>query len=431
MKTDLHLDIDSSGFLEETLGAAGIARADVLALSPRLDPLRQRLRRWHDGTEPSFFGLPYAGDTDAIAARARAHAQRFRQTVVFGIGGSSLGGEMLVRILGHGEHPVRFFDNIDPGSLIELTQINWRETGLLVISKSGATAETLCQLLSLLPQLERELGPQGLRDHVQVVTENRAGPLFKLAERLGLEVVAHPPVGGRYSVLSVVGLLPAAIAGVDIHALLAGARRMAERCRDDGMQTNPAFWNGACQYLHGERARALSVYMTYCDRLRPVLRWLRQLWAESLGKRNSKGRACGLTPVEAYGVTDQHSQLQLYLAGPDDKQFTFFTDPALHRNGIRIPERFTDIPEIGALAGHTMGELFAAELEATRLTLTRRGRPNRVLRLASDNPEAIGELILLLEVETVVVAELFGVDPFDQPAVEEGKVLARDYLKKY
>ena len=431
MKTDLHLDIDSNGFLGETLGAAGIARADVLALSPRLDPLRQRLRRWHDNAEPSFFSLPYAGDADAIAARARAHAQRFRQTVVFGIGGSSLGGEMLVRILGQGDHPVRFFDNIDPGSLIELTQIDWRETGLLVVSKSGATAETLCQLLSLLPQLERDLGPQGLREHVRVITENRAGPLFKLAERLGLEILAHPPVGGRYSVLSVVGLLPAAIAGVDIHALLAGARRMAERCLADDMESNPAFWNGACQYLHAERARTLSVHMAYCDRLRPVLRWLRQLWAESLGKHDRDGRARGLTPIEAYGVTDQHSQLQLYLAGPDDKQFTFFTSPALHRSGIRIPERFSDIPEIGALAGHTMGELFAAEFEATRLTLTRHGRPNRAIRLAPDNPEAIGELILLLETETVVVAELLGVDPFDQPAVEEGKVLARECIKKF
>jgi glucose-6-phosphate isomerase len=217
-------------------------------------------------------------------------------------------------------------------------------------------------------------------------------------------------------VLSVVGLLPAAIAGVDIHALLAGARRMAERCLADDMESNPAFWNGACQYLHAERARTLSVHMAYCDRLRPVLRWLRQLWAESLGKHDRDGRARGLTPIEAYGVTDQHSQLQLYLAGPDDKQFTFFTSPALHRSGIRIPERFSDIPEIGALAGHT---------------LTRHGRPNRAIRLAPDNPEAIGELILLLETETVVVAELLGVDPFDQPAVEEGKVLARECIKKF
>ena len=171
--------------------------------------------------------------------------------------------------------------------------------------------------------------------------------------------------------------------------------------------------------------------MTYCDRLRPELRWFRQLWAESLGKHDRHGRARGLTPVLAHGVTDQHSQLQLYLAGPDDKQFTFLTSPSLSRSGTRIPERFMDIPEVAILAGHTMGELFAAEFESIRTTLTRHGRPHRTLALMPDDPFALGELIVLIEMETVVVAELLGVDPFDQPAVEEGKVLAREYLKHF
>jgi glucose-6-phosphate isomerase len=427
------LDIDPSHLLVSRLGDAGIDPARIHELSPRLDALRQRLKDWHAGRSPSFLSLPYARDTAAISDRARRLVQRFRQTIVFGIGGSSLGGEMLVRVLGDPDkgHAVRFFDNIDPSSLIELTQINWSETCLLVISKSGTTAETLCQLLSLLPTVEKQLGERSLRDHVLVITENPSGPLAQIADRLGLEIIPHPPVGGRYSVLSVVGLLPAAIGGVDIARLLTGARAMAERCLSGSMEANPAFWNGACQYLHAERGRTLSVYMTYCDRLRPVMRWFRQLWAESLGKRDAAGRLRGLTPVEAYGVTDQHSQLQLYLAGPDDKQFTFLTNPSLHQSGIRIPDRFTDIPEVAVLAGHTMGELFAAEFEAIRTTLTRNHRPHRTLRMRPDDPAALGELILLIEVETVVVAELLGVDPFDQPAVEEGKVLAREYIKKF
>lgn len=429
--TTLAIEYDS--MLSSQLGAAGIEAESVRALSPRLDPLRRRLPDWRAGRVSSFLALPYAAGTAGIAARGRDIAARFRQTVVFGIGGSSLGGEMLVRILDDSstDHPVRFYDNIDPASLIELTQINWAETCLLVISKSGTTAETLCQFLSLLPTLEKQVGSQNLRRHVLVVTENRNGPLYRLAERLGLEVISHPPVGGRFSVLSVVGLLPAAIAGVDIEQLLSGARAMAERCVQDDMETNPAFWNGACQYLHAERGRTLSVHMTYCDRLQPVMRWFRQLWAESLGKHDAAGRSRGLTPVEAYGVTDQHSQLQLYLAGPDDKQFTFLTSPAPHTSGFRIPERFTDIPEVAALAGHTMGELFAAEFEAIRTTLTRNRRPHRTLKLRPDDPAALGELIMLLEMETVVVAELLGVDPFDQPAVEEGKILAREYIKKF
>jgi glucose-6-phosphate isomerase len=433
MTNQIPLAIENDTLLSSSLGPAGIAPETVHALSPRLDALRRRLPDWRAGRVPSFLSLPYAADTAALAARGRDIAARLRQTVVFGIGGSSLGGEMLVRILSDPgrDHPVRFYDNIDPASLIELTQINWAETCLLVVSKSGTTAETLCQFLSLLPTIEKQIGVRNLPHHVYVITENRDGPLFQLAGRLGLEVIPHPPVGGRYSVLSVVGLLPAAIAGVDIEQLLAGGRAMAERCGQNSMESNPAFWNGACQYLHAERGRTLSVHMTYCDRLRPVLRWFRQLWAESLGKHDAAGRARGLTPVEAYGVTDQHSQLQLYLAGPDDKQFTFLTSPALHRSGLRIPERFADIPEVAALAGHTMGELFAAEFEAIRTTLTRNHRPHRTLRLRPDDPAALGELIVLFEMETVVVAELLGVDPFDQPAVEEGMILAREYIKTF
>jgi glucose-6-phosphate isomerase len=427
------LTIENNTLLSTHLGPAGIDPESVRALSPRLDSLRRRVPDWHAGRVPSFLGLPYATDIGAIAQRGRDIASRLRQTVVFGIGGSSLGGEMLVRILSDPgrDHPVHFYDNIDPASLIELTQVNWAETCLLVVSKSGTTPETLCQFLSLLPTIEKQIGSLNLPRHIFVITENRAGPLYQLAVRLGLEIIPHPPVGGRYSVLSVVGLLPAAIAGVDIQQLLAGARAMAERCVLDDMESNPAFWNGACQYLHAERGRTLSVHMTYCDRLRPVMRWFRQLWAESLGKHDAAGRERGLTPVEAYGVTDQHSQLQLYLAGPDDKQFTFLTSPVLHKSGVRIPDRFADIPEVAALAGHTMGELFTAEFEAIRTTLTRNCRPHRTLRLPPDDPAALGELILLFEMETVVVAELLGVDPFDQPAVEEGKILAREYIKSF
>ena len=293
-------------------------RAAILALSPRLDGLRQQLQDWRRGQPVSFYHLPYVDDTRAIGEHAARITQRFKRTVVFGIGGSSLGGEMLVRCLGTKAHPVRFFDNIDPSTLAELEQTDWRSTALLVISKSGNTAETLAQFLSLLPRLEANLGPE-FREHVQVITENHDGALEKIARELGVEIVLHPPVGGRYSVLSVVGLLPAAIAGVDIAALLAGARSMAEACSQDDMLENPAFLNGAAQYLHAEHGRQICVFMPYVDRLRPLGLWYRQLWAESLGKHDPEGRACGLTPTLALGVTDQHSQLQLFLDANEAK----------------------------------------------------------------------------------------------------------------
>lgn len=401
----------------------------ISELSPRLDVLRRQLRDWRRGEPASFYHLPFVDDTSAIQERATRITQRFARTIVFGIGGSSLGGEMLVRNLGNTTHPVRFFDNIDPTTLSELERIDWRNSSLLIISKSGNTAETLSQFLSLLPRLEAELGNL-LREHVLVITENRDGALAQIATQLGLEILAHPPVGGRFSVLSIVGLLPAAIGGVDVKALLAGARAMAEECAQDDILKNPAFFNGAAQYLHAERGRRICIFMPYADRLRPLGLWYRQLWAESLGKKDPDGRACGLTPALAMGVTDQHSQLQLYLDGPDDKQFTLLANPNFRKRGTRIPARFTELPAVAPLAGHTTGELMLAEFRATRETLTRHARPNRTILLDAHDPMAIGALILLLELETVVVARLLNIDPFDQPAVEESKVLAREYLKR-
>ena len=418
--------LDSATLVNPDVGVTG---SDILALSPRLDVLRQRLRHWRQGQPPTFLHFPHREDVRAIIEHGSHIAGRFARTVVFGIGGASLGGETLVRSLGNRKHTIRFFDNIDPSTLAELDTLDWSTTALIVISKSGETAETLMQFLSLLPRLEERLGTR-LREHVTVITENREGALWQLASTLDLNVLAHPPVGGRFSVLSLVGLLPAAIAGVDITALLSGARAMAEHCATDSIESNPAFFQASAQYLHAQRGRRICVFMPYADRLRPLGQWYRQLLAESLGKHNHSGQAQGVTPTLAMGVTDQHSQLQLYLDGSDDKQFTLLSDPSLQREGARVPERFGQLPAVQPLIGHTTGELLLAEYRATRETLTRHARPNRAIALDTRDPAALGALILLLELETIVIAELLQVDPFDQPAVEEGKRLAREYLKK-
>lgn len=408
--------------------AVGVIDSEIRALSPRFGALRARLHAWRQGRPASFLSLPFSGDAHEIAAHGARIGARFARTVVFGIGGSSLGGETLVHCLGNNVHPVRFFDNIDPGTLAELDALDWTTTALIVISKSGETAETLAQFLGQLPRLEAQLGNR-LAEHVTVVTENPAGALWQLATALGLKVLPHPPVGGRFSVLSVVGLLPAAIAGVDIAALLSGARAMAEQCLDANTDSNLAFFQAAAQYLHAQRGRHICVFMPYVDRLRPLGLWYRQLLAESLGKRDRNGRAQGLTPALAMGVTDQHSQLQLYLDGPDDKQFTLLSDSTLQHEGARVPERFGQLPAVQTLIGHSTGELLHAEYRATRETLTRHHRPNRAIALDSRDPAALGALLMLLELETVAIAELLQVDAFDQPAVEEGKRLAREYLK--
>jgi glucose-6-phosphate isomerase len=276
--------------------------------------------------------------------------------------------------------------------------------------------------------MERYLTDEGVREHTIFITENQEGALAEIGRRLNIPAIEHPPVGGRFSVLSVVGLLPANIVGVDIDGLLEGARSMARRCAQTGMMENPAFINGATHYLHAQRGRSITLMMPYSDNMRLIVNWFRQLWAESLGKVDGNGVFRGMTPTEAHGVTDQHSQLQLLLDGPDDKLTTFLTDPSQIYEGNRIPMRFHDIPAITPLAGHTIGELFISELKATRTSMTNRHRPNRTIALQDRDAYALGELIILLEMETVVVGELLGIDPFDQPAVEESKVLTRKYL---
>ena len=424
MKSMPGMELDSATLLGS---GTGVKEDDVCALAHRLAGLAAKLRAGRDGRFSSFVHLPYRDDIGAIAARGARIATRYARTVVFGIGGSSLGGETLVHCLGNPKHLVRFFDNIDPSTLAELDSYDWATTALIVISKSGETAETLAQFLSILPKLEAQLGKR-LCEHVSVISENPSGTLWQLATALGLEVIPHPPVGGRFAALSVVGLLPAAIAGVDIVAVIAGARSMVERCVNENIDSNPAFFQAAAQYLHLQRGRHICVFMPYVDRLRSLGLWYRQLLGESLGKRDRTGQAHGLTPAIALGVTDQHSQLQLYLDGPDDKQYTFLVNPRLQHEGLRIPEQFETLAAVKPLVGHTTGELLQAEYHATRETLTRHHRPTRSFALDTHDPAAVGALMQLLEIEIVAMAELLQVDPFDQPAVEEGKRLAREYL---
>ena len=431
MTTLSRISINNDGFFQETLGDTGITAHQIEALSPRLDGLRQKIVQWSEPDSVNFFNLPVTNGLADIKKLGQEILQNFKRTVVFGIGGSSLGGEMLINTLGGGDHhDVSFYDNVDPNTLAKLDKVSWKDSCLLVISKSGNTAETLSQFLTVLPTMNRVLGKDGVQQHTRFITENEEGALFELGQRLGIPVVPHPSVGGRFSVLSVVGLLPAYIGGVDVDAVVDGAHAMAQRCSDPDINKNPAFFNGAAQYLHAEQGRTLSVHMPYADNLRMLINWFRQLWAESLGKVDSADNHKGMTPVAAHGVTDQHSQLQLYLDGPDDKQITFFCSSGAQHLGHTIPSEFQDIPAIAPLAGHTTGELFTAEFQATRTTLSRKGRPNRTISLHERDAFAIGELIMLFEMETVVVAELMAIDPFDQPAVEESKVLTRQYLSE-
>ncbi|MBF0357470.1 MAG: hypothetical protein HQL70_02610 [Magnetococcales bacterium] len=397
--------------------------------SELLSRVQQHIRGWQKGNLPPFMALLDDNSVLKTTKKWRKKiSKRAERLIVFGIGGSSLGADMLVNGLKSKKGlPVEFYDNVDPYSLSSLSRIDWKKSFLLVVSKSGSTAETLSQFLTTLPSLQKRLGAK-LNQHVAIITENIQSDLGKIAQSLNLPIINHPAVGGRFSALSIVGLLPAAVAGVDVAKVLDGARTMRSNCLLPYIKLNPALQGAANQYLMAQSGKNISIYMSYGQRLDYVAAWQSQLLAESLGKTDKNGNHHGLTPVAARGVTDQHSQLQLYLDGPGDKQFTLFYDPKSASKGKKISKKYKQLKSIQPLAGRTIGDLFAAEFFGTRDALTNRQLPVRTLNVATGDSSAFGEMIILLESETVIMAEFFNIDAYDQPAVEDSKVRARAYL---
>ena len=414
-----------------------------------LDGLAGRFRAVHDDTvarreagELGFYALPErTGLIDEIEAFADGPGQAFENVVVLGIGGSALGATALLHALRGPEwnqrsaeareHFPRLFvlDNVDPDTVASLLdRIDVRRTLFNVISKSGTTAETMSQYLVVRERLAEALDdPEGVRRHLVFTTDPEGGVLRQIAADEGVVTLPVPQnVGGRFSVLSAVGLFPAALVGIEIDRLMAGARAMDERCRTDALAENPAGLFAALQWLADtETGAPIHVMMPYADRLYSVADWFRQLWAESLGKRVDRDGNevfTGPTPVKALGATDQHSQVQLYMEGPFDKTVTFLAVAERDRD-VPIPELHGEIDALGYLGGHTLGELLDAERRATAAALADRGRMNMTLTLPRLDEHALGQLLMMLEIATVYAGGFYGVDPLDQPGVELGKKL--------
>ncbi|MBF0187570.1 MAG: glucose-6-phosphate isomerase [Magnetococcales bacterium] len=423
------LKIDTGSFLHSLFREDGqTVTQETEILWQRLEPLREQLSSKTDATLPAFVQIANMADQCGTSRLWKQRIQDSAQTlVVLGIGGSSLGAEMLTSSVGGGTKRVLFFDNVDPTTLNHMGSIQWEDAFLLIVSKSGGTAETLSQFLSLLPTLEKR-HPSLLRERTAVITENRAGALHAIAQDLSLPVITHPSVGGRFSVLSVVGLIPAAFTNVDIETLIEGAQSVVAATAHSSLNDPSPLQMALAQYTMARSGMPLSVQFVYADKLRSIPSWFAQLWAESLGKKQSERERFGLTPVTARGVTDQHSQLQLYLDGPRDKQFTMINDPTLVQQGDLIDDRFAHLEAVAPLAGKRTGQLFDAEFRGTRDSLINNDMPVRTFSLPGCNALALGQLIMYLELETFFVAALAGIDAFDQPAVEESKVRAKHYL---
>ena len=411
---------------QELEGLAKPSREALRAVQGR----RAKDLRWLD--------LPYQaqGHEQILDFAARA-AGRFQNVVVLGIGGSALGTIAVQAALNSPYHNLlrpaglpRLFvlDNVDPDLIGEfLEQFEPSECLFNVISKSGGTAETMAQLLIFRQRLVERLGQAGHAEHV-VVTTGAEGVLRQIAEREGYASFAVPEgVGGRYSVLSPVGLLPLALAGIDVVGLVKGAAFMDEICRSEDAEENPALVYAALQWvMQSRKHKPIAVTFAYSQRLVQLADWYAQLLAESLGKRVSRrGEVvhAGPTPVRALGVTDQHSQVQLYAEGPFDKWFTFLAVEKPDYS-VEIPRAFEDLEGAGYLGGRTLEEFFQAEYQGTRIALTEARRPNVTLSFPAIEPHTIGQYLQLMEVSVALMGEHYGVDAFDQPGVEAGKIAA-------
>jgi glucose-6-phosphate isomerase len=428
------------GALENAIGPHGISKRALDAALARTEPALEILRARHaDGGLP-LLKLPEThNDLENIRDTARRLAEDATDIVMLGTGGSSLGGQTVAQLAGHAVPGVgalratprlHFMDNLDAGTFGTLLEkLPHRTTRFVAISKSGGTAETLMQTIAALTAVKAQGLSARFPDIFLGLTEPaKPGKRNGLRELLGKFHVPildhHTGVGGRFSVLSNVGLLPAAMLGLDIAALREGARlALAPVLAKKNAAHVPVALGAALNIALAEsKGKSISVLMAYADRLERFTHWYVQLWAESLGK-NGKGT----TPLAALGPVDQHSQVQLFLGGPRDKLFTVIT-VAGGGSGPRMDGELAKLAGEPDFAGKTIGDLVAAEGRATAETLVKNGCPVRTIHLDRLDGETLGELLMHFMLETIIAAHLFGIDAFDQPAVEEGKVLAKKYL---
>jgi len=416
----------------------GITPDQLKALAEKTSPLIGWLNKERQNGKTPYRDLPFNTKISQQVKELTGQLKnRCKNLVVLGIGGSALGNIALQTALKpymnnlddtQRQGPRIFvFDNVDPSQLASF--LRWVEDKLdttifNVISKSGRTAETASQFLIIRKMLLDKLGTDGYKNQVVATTDANQGTLRTITTREGLHRLEVPDgVGGRFSVLSAVGLFMADMSGMDIDALLAGARDMDTRLSNEDFYKNPAAIIAAVNYHFYNRDKKISVIMPYSYALKDLADWYRQLWAESLGKaKDLAGNEVhiGPTPVKALGTTDQHSQVQLYREGPNDKLFTFLQVDNFDAE-LKIGPAPDSAPELGFLAGADLAVLLNSEKKATEYALLTDKRPCLTILFDRVNAHTVGQFIYLYEVITSITGALFGIDTYDQPAVELGK----------
>ena len=418
--------------LSDNVGDQGISLSDINAVSERADEIIENIK----SLNPGFMKLPDKGYEKRIEDFVDEKKDQIDNFVVLGIGGSALGNISLHKALNHpfynllpkdgrGGYPKIFvLDNVDPDTTEALLDVvDPCKTLFNVITKSGSTAETIANFLYFLDKVKQRCSDY--KKHFVATTTEGKGALWHVAKEEGFEVFPIPEdVGGRFSVLSPVGLLSARFSGIDIRALLDGARYAEKIVEEPNLEKNPSLLLAIIYYLLFEQKKKnISVLMPYSDRLYEISFWYRQLLAESIGKRYSKDKKevfVGITPVSARGTTDQHSQVQLYIEGPFDKFITFIKVEKFDKKAP-LSSPYKDVEAFSYFDGHTQEELINYEQAATEYALTKNKRPNLTISLSEVSPFNLGMLYQIFEMQIAILGELFNINAFDQPGVEEGK----------
>jgi glucose-6-phosphate isomerase len=433
------LTIDYQNSMADVVGDGhGITDGMLDEIAPQVEAAHARLMAEHDAGGQRWMDLPsdtaLAAEIEAFAAEAR---ESYRDFVLIGIGGSSLGAIATIQALADPFHNLlpyevrecpRFFvlDNPDPEKVAATLQtVDLSRTLVNVVTKSGQTAETMANFLVARQALQQEVGAEQARRQIVATTDPSEGLLRQLADQEGYRTFPVPPgVDGRMTVLSAVGMLPAAMCCCDIDGLLAGARAMRSRCASGNLRENPAYLLAAISVLANTRlGKSILITMPYADALFGLSDWFRQLWAESLGKRLSlKGEEvfAGQTPIKALGAIDQHSQIQLYTEGPNDKLVSLITVDH-YRASVAIEEVPAGMPDLDYLRGAELGQLLQREAVATAWALAEADRPNYTISIPRIDAAILGEFFYLYELQTVMAGALLNVNPFGQPGVEAGK----------
>ena len=434
---EMRIRFDYNNMMSDFLGKEGFTAEEIKNEEETMRHAFETVQKNRGKNMMGWADLPYnqkeiAKDIIETAAMVRENYDYF---VVLGIGGSALGPIAAFTALKHlhyNDLPAekrngpKFYveDNVDPERMSALFDvIDPEKTMFNVITKSGSTSETMSQYLIIWDMLVKKFGDKA-KEHMIATTSSTKGNLIKLAQKEKLKTFYIPEgVGGRFSELCPVGLFPAAVLGIDIEEMLAGASYMDKVVCTEASLNNPAMAFAVLQYIAMNKGKNISVMMPYSDSLRFMADWYCQLWAESLGKAKHKDDSdahVGQTPVKSLGVTDQHSQVQLYTEGPFDKVITFIAVDE-YRTIVKIPDGCEEFPNVNFLCGHTLNQLITTEMNATAYALNQKKRLNNTIYLPKVNEFTLGELLFMLELATAYCGEMLNIDTYNQPGVEEGK----------